>query len=64
MALQIHAGVPMEYQSLLEYYSDGHFDSSKFILARKKEHVNKYGHINDTPHDLKCADDWGGDDPP
>ena len=40
----------MEYQSFLDCYSDGHFDSSKFILARKKEHVNKYGHINDTLH--------------
>ena len=26
--------------------------------------MNEYGHINDTPHDLMCADDWGGDNPP
>ena len=53
----------MEYQSFLDCYLDGHFDSSKFLLARKKEHMNEYGHINDTPHDLMCADDWGGGDP-
>ena len=54
----------MEYQSLLDCYSDGHFDSSKFLLARKKEHMNGSGHINDTPHDLMRDDDWGGEQSP
>ena len=54
----------MEYKSFLECYSDDHFDSFKLFLARKKEHVKKYSHINDTPHDLMFADNWGGGDPP
>ena len=50
----------MEYKSFLECYSDDHFDSFKLFLARKKEHVKKYSHINDTPHDLMFSDNWGG----
>jgi len=46
--------------SLLQCYTDGRFDASKFIQLRKREYDNDF----DASAELLSSDDWGENDPP